>query len=228
MLKLEKGLEGIYIVVREREKFFSSLFLKALAVALLFHIIFFVVFQIQPFKMTSTFLFPPVKVQTEKSGSALVQSEHDDDIALLPPPPYAIIMGKQLPQVIENAPKNIPIPTFYSDDQILLAFAPQMVEKPQVQLIISGELSTLNWILPEFLQQKIEVPINQDPLFVKYRIVLDENLREIFWFEKIQSSGSTLVDQSTEQLLLDLHFEGQSPFNPSGVIDFIIYQGRNS
>jgi hypothetical protein len=228
MLKLEKGLEGIYIKVREKDKFFNSLLLKALAAALLFHILFFVVFQIQPFKMSSSFLFPPVMVQTDQNGSTLIQKEHEDEISLLPPPPYAIDYPKQLPQGLQERPQIKGIPPFNSEDQILLTFTPATIERPKVQLSISGEPSTLQWLLPDALKQKIEVPINKDPLFVKFLVLLDENRGEVFWYDKIQGSGSSSVDKTAEEVLLNLHFHGEASLNMSGIIDFAIYSEENS
>jgi hypothetical protein len=227
MLKLEKNLEEIEITFREKEKFFNSLFLKALGAAAAFHIIFFLVFQIQPFKMISSFSFPPVKVHTELASEAVIQLEEEEKIAMLPPPPYSIMQPKkELPQ-IPTTPKTPSIPPV-STPSILLASKPtQRVEVPEVQIFVSGDLANREWSEPE---KKIQVPIGTDPLFVKYKVQADENTGEIFWFELVQDSGSDKVNHYTEQILLGLHFatDGYSLNDLTGTIDFVIYSEEQS
>ena len=94
MLKLEKSSnsDSITIRIREKEHFFNSLFLKALAIALLFHFSALILFQVTPFSLTSTFVFPPVQVQShlEKKGiSTLVVDPVVEE--KVPPPPFSII-----------------------------------------------------------------------------------------------------------------------------------------
>lgn len=223
MLKLEKGSDDIHIRIREKERFFNSLFLKALAAALLFHVLFFVVFQIRPFKMNSTFLFPPVKVQTEKPSHIAIQKELNDEIALLPPPPYAILYPQENFKGLKEDPKRVSLPDFQAENELLIAFQPQKVDKPKIQLFLSGNIATLNWIFPKTIDEKIAVFPHMDPLFVKYQILVDHEQGIIYWYEKIQSSGSPIIDQETEQVLLDMRTEGMIPFHLSGTIDFAIF-----
>lgn len=223
MLKLEKNSAEIHISFREKEKFFNSLFLKALAAALFFHFIFLLVFQIQPFKTDSTFLFPPVKVETEFASEAILQKE-DEELAMLTPPPYGLISVKKTPQdlMLHSSMESLP-ELISAESMILTSLSPPTVEVPKVQIFVSGDLANQAWTLPGKIE-KAHVALDADPLFVKYRVQADENKGEIFWFELLKSSGSVFVDRQAEKMLLHLQFNpGKDLANLNGVIDFVIY-----
>lgn len=66
MLKLEKiGYREIHVGIRDKERVFNPIFLKALGIALVLHLGAFILFQIPPFITTSDSILPPAFVESD-------------------------------------------------------------------------------------------------------------------------------------------------------------------
>lgn len=235
MLKLEKKsrLSNVTIRMRERERFFEPRLLKALTIALLLHCGALVLFQVTPFSFTSTFVFPPVHVQSDstmKGVVALVSDIVEKEEILSPPLSFVPPLDW-----ISFLPESVLTPSYAFDSEGLESLekhiwpkwdAPLSVklEEPRVQLAISGPLGELSMVTSDPLLEKMQPISSHDfAAYVTYRVMLDEYTGEIFWYERLESSSELAINQLTEKILLGLRFfpaKSQEPI--TGILNFIV------
>ncbi|CAF24273.1 hypothetical protein [Candidatus Protochlamydia amoebophila] len=234
MLKLEKCAKSCHITIslRHRDTFFSPLLIKALVFALSIHFVAILLFHIKPFKITSTFLYPPIQVEAEPSfeiSSPFLLLQEDESIQYLTPP-----------TPIDNLSYFFPVSHFQNQTQLqLIDFAsieekywpiyspPLTIEKPAITLYVSGDLSAYP-LLNSDPRLESKILLNnpaKDPYYINYKVKLDGKTGVIFWYERVQSSGVVEKDFLTEQILLNTKFKSISTtFVPvSGWLNFVIY-----
>lgn len=245
MLKLEKDTRRSHITVslRAREPFFNSILLKALSFAIILHLGALFLFHIRPFKLMSSFLFPPVQVQTNHEllpspSLSLIPAEESKEKNFLIPPLPTTGLPPSLPLSLsfssnENLAASSLTHSLFSDlehDQWPLTqpeYQKIALHKPAVSLISSGDLAQLPIIESDpRLENTVQLKTpGQDPFFVTYHVRVDEKSGTIFWYERTQPSGLAEIDGLTEEMLLNLRFDtakALAPF-PSGSIHFTVY-----
>lgn len=236
MLKLEKApnSSGLAIRMRERERLFEPRLLKALAIALILHCGALLLFQVTPFHLSSTFTFPPVKVQADapiQSVSALVISSIEEEVLMPPPlrllPTLDWISLNQestlVPSVVFNphALESLEERIWPKWEEEPLALK---LEEPRIQLTIAGDLAELPLVTTDpLLNEMIPIALSGSPISVAYQVQLDEKTGEIFWYERIESSAMTTIDQLTEKILLNLRFTPPDNHEPvTGILIFVV------
>lgn len=238
MLKLEKTshFSGLRVRLRERERFFEPRLLKALAMALIFHSGALLLFHVAPFDLSSTFRFPPVQVnsildqQQGISVTALVHPEENEEILS---PPFSIIPALDWNFFSQNSTlistPHLDTYTFQSLEEHLWPkwYEPLSLrlEEPYIQLIISGDLADLSLIASDpLLNQMQPFSPSLSPVYVTYQVQMDEKTGELFWYERIESSGIEAVDRKTEKILKNLRFAIREPLElVSGSLNFIVF-----
>ena len=236
MLKLEKAskLSNVTIRMRERERFFEPRLLKALTIALLLHCGAFVMFHVTPFSFTSTFVFPPVLVQSDstiKGVVALVSDQIEKEELLYPPLPFI----PPLEWISSFLPESILIPSYAFDSEGLESLEKQLwpkweaplslkLEEPRIQLNISGPLAELSMVASDPLLEQMQPISSHDfAAYVTYQVLLDDYTGEIFWHERIESSIEPAINQLTEKILLNLRFSSQKTGESvAGFLNFLV------
>lgn len=237
MLRLEKtsNLSNIAIRMRERERFFEPPLLKALAIALILHSTALILFHVTPFSFTSTFTFPPVHVQSDspvKGVSAFVSHHIEEEEGV--PPPISLIPTLDW---ISFFPESTIAPSTSLDLQALQSLEKGVwpkweeplllkLEEPHIRLTISGDLATIPLIVSDPLLNEMQ-PLSPriSPVYVTYKVQLDEKTGGIFWYERLESSTAAAMNQVTEKILLNLRFA--PPENHEsilGVLSFVILE----
>lgn len=238
MLKLEKSLRStnITITLREKEKILNPLFLKALFCAILLHSTALLLFQVQPFALGSNFIYPPVQVNSEREPLLMAPSlfvGELEEINFFPapskmagiPPSHLLIPSSLLEQILDLDP--IPFPSFEALEQRYWPMSPSPpVEKPAIRVFISGELADHPIVNKDSRFEKTILLESGDiePYYVSYLVKAEEKSGAIFWYRRINASGSEEADAFTEKLLLDSKF--QAPFSApilSGWLHFVVY-----
>lgn len=218
MLKLEKtsNSSGLAISLRERDGFFEPRLLKALAIALFFHVAALILFHATPFYFSSNFTFPPIQVQTDSpvqgiSAHAALDREEEE----FSPPPLSFVPDLDW---ISFSQTSSLIPSLSLDihafQQMEEKIRPQWqeplalkLEEPRIQLAISGDLAHLSLIASDpLLQQMQPMAADRIPTFITYQVQLDQRTGELFWYDRIESSDDPAINQLTEKILLKLRF----------------------
>jgi hypothetical protein len=229
MLKLEKCAKSCHITIclRQREPFFTPLLIKALLFTLLFHLTAIILFHIEPFKLKTSFLHPPIAVRSDPifqvSAPLLFLKEEDTHYS---PPPLIIQNIPFSPQIdLTSTPNliNFPLGQLYHP-----TFSPLTtnIQKPAIALYVSGDLAQYP-LLNSDARLKAQMTLSrpdQDPYYVSYKVRLDEQ-GKIFWYERTQSSGSKEKDLLSEEILLNTKFQlpNLSFLDLAGWLNFIIY-----
>lgn len=222
MLKLEKtsSSSGITLRLRERERFFNSQLMKALAIALFLHVGAFTLFQVIPFKFSSTFLFSPVHVHSESTlqgvTSAIVTASIQEEEDFLAPPLQLIPSIEWTLPTIESPLTPLvalDLQAFQPLEEHLWPIwqqpLPLALDEPLIQLTISGDLAERTLVSTDPLlsqRQPLALP-PEEAVYVVYRVQMDERTGELFWYERTQASGRAEIDEMTESIVRNLRFE---------------------
>lgn len=238
MLKLEKSsqLQGVTVRLREREHFFEPRLLKALALALFLHLGGLLLIHVTPFSFTSSFVFPPVKVNSERSvrGISAIATSHSDLLEEdLPPPAISLIPPLEIaykPQESSLPPSLAPLDplSFHSlEERLWPTWESPLtlpLEEPRIRMKISGDLADHRLLAADPLLKEMQ-PISKksNPAYVSYNVQIDEVTGEPFWVERIEASGIKSVDQLTEKMLFNLRFvPDPSLLTVTGNVHFVI------
>ena len=203
--------------------------LKLCSFALVLHLGVLLLFHVSPFKLASTFTFPPIQVQSEQSLqgiSALISSEPYDQEDELPPPPFYFrppaldwISVSTNPSITPSASLN-PDALLRIEERTWPIWHEPLslhLEEPLARLAISGDLAERLLIDTDPLLSKMQ-PISSLPssyAHVTYEVQMDERTGKLFWYERTQSSGDSAIDRLTEKILLNIRFD------PSGTREFV-------
>lgn len=218
MLKLEKTSHSSFptLRMRERERFFEPRLLKALLIALFLHVSALVLFHVTPFHFSSTFIFPPIRVQTDwppHSVSVLTTPRQEEEVLF--PPSVALIPALDW---ISSSQESTLMPSLnldpYAFQDIEKQVWPQwqeplslQLEEPRIQLTISGDLAQHSLVATDSLLQQMQpLSWNEPHTYVTYQVLLDNTTGELFWYERIDSHAETVIYQLTEKILLNLRF----------------------
>jgi hypothetical protein len=234
MLKLEKSREsGIAIRLRPKERFFEPTLIKAFALALFLHLGGLALFHIAPFSMSSSFLFPPIHVQSQinrpASATTLHSIEQTGDSFMLPP--LALIpltdLGEEI-NLSDLAPFHSFDPKAYQELEETLwplwesPFSIPM-EGPKIMVTISGDLARFPLIKKDPILDELH-PIGEPLHSISYRVKMDKETGELFWFERENSSGKKEIDRLTENILSHFIFGTDGHFDAiDGSLDFILF-----
>lgn len=238
MLKLEKtsSSSGITLRLRERERFFDSQLIKALAIALFLHVSAFTIFQAIPFKISSTFLFPPVHVHSESALqgtiSAIVTASIQEDEDFLVPPLHLIPPIEWSPPTIESPLTPVAalnLQAFQPLEEHLWPIwqqpLPLDLDEPLIQLTVSGDLAKRTLIATDPLlsqRRRLALP-PEEALYVEYQVQMDEKTGELFWYERTQTSGQAKIDEITESIVRNLKFESNHSWEDiTGTLHFAV------
>lgn len=237
MLKLEKSsrLSGITVRLREREGFFEPRLLKALALALFLHVGGLALFQVTPFSFTSSYIFPPVKVQSDHlshSISAVASSNPEWVDEELAPPSFSLVPPLEIAYL---PPESTLLPAVAFDPHAFRPLEEHLwpawdspltleLEEPRIRLSISGELAKHSLAATDpLLNQMQSIHKTSTPVYAAYSVQMDETTGELFWVERVQSSGIREIDQLTEKILFNLRFTpDQSREQVIGNIHFVV------
>ncbi|CUI17706.1 putative membrane protein [Candidatus Protochlamydia naegleriophila] len=240
MLKLEKCIHSyrINVCIREKDTFFTPLLVKSLAFALTLHLVAVVIFHIQPFKLTTSFLYPPVQVETENKPflamPLFVMQAPAEEISFSPPPSSIESLYSPLlhpPSSSEQllALTPIPSPSFLALEQrhwpIAAPSLAPVIERAAIRLFTSGDLASHSLISQDpRLGKSVLLAYTQEPAYITYQVRLDES-GTVFWYDRIQSSASKEANNLTEQILLDAKFlPSKPPAHASGWLHFVVYE----
>lgn len=241
MLKLEKVPKSSTLTLRfrDREVFFDSQLLKAMGIALFLHTAGWVLFQVSPFTLSSTFVFPPVEVQSDQPlpGALAVVTTHLRNDEELPPPPLNLMPRMDW---AASTPISLLMPEIALNTDALQTLEERnwpawhspiaaVLEEPKVRLSTSGDLAHYAVIAAD-PSLEIKVPFKADSdayAYVSYEVLLDERRGELFWYERIQSSGIDAVDRLTEKILLNMRYAVQrSEGAVGGILNFTVFIGN--
>ena len=239
MLKLERtsNPSGLILRLREKETFWEPRLVKALLFALVLHLGILLLFHVSPFKLASTFTFPPIQVQSEQSLqgiSALVSSEPYDQEEELPPPPFYFrpppldwISFSTKPSITSSALLN-PDALRHIEERVWPILHEPLslpLEEPLIRLAISGDLAERPLIDtdPLLSEMKLISSLTSSYVHVAYEVQMDERTGRLFWYERTQSSGDSAIDRLTEKILLNIRFDPSGPREfITGTLHFII------
>ena len=243
MLKLEKTSQqsGLTVRLRERERFFEPRLLKALAIALILHSGALVLFQVTPFFLASTFVFPPIEVQSDhplQGVSVLASPFLDENEELFPPLTLIPTMDWAF-----FSQESILNPSATLDANALQSLEERLwpkwqeplslkLEEPRIQLVISGDLADLSLVADDPLLNEM-VPLSSashfPPAYVAYQVQWDDKTGELFWYERFESSGVAAIDRLTEKILLNLRFSPTEASNElvTGTLNFAVLASEN-
>ncbi len=222
MLKLEKlsNALGLTLRLRERENFFNPQLLKALAIALFLHLGGLLLFHVSPFQFSSSFVFPPIQVQSDHALSHAISTKitlnaPEQEEFPFPPlrllPPAIDWIHMPLESSLEpSLALNLNTLQYREENVWPIWHSPLSIplEEPLIQLTIAGDLA-------EYPLQSSDPKLNQmhrlsedSPLYheVIFQVQLDGRKGEIFWYERVHSSGNKKMDRLAEQMLLSLRF----------------------
>ena len=239
MLKLERtsNPSGLILRLREKETFWEPRLVKALLFALVLHLVVLLLFHVSPFKLASTFTFPPIQVQSEQSLqgiSALVSSGPFDQDEEIPPPPFYFrhppldwISFSTNPSITPAASLN-PDALLHIEERAWPIWHEPLtllLEEPLVRLAIAGDLAERLLIDTDPLLSKMQ-PISTLPASyarAAYEVQMDERTGKLFWYERTQSSGDSAIDRLTEKILLNIRFDPGVPREfVTGTLNFVV------
>jgi hypothetical protein len=212
MLRIEKNAQHVKICVKEQDKFWSPTLLTALGLAFGIHLCAFLLFQIQAFKLTSTFIFSPLDVQMQESAPnssllTVLESEvHTEEFPWLSfynPAPPQVPTSLLQNEALENVPHLI------SSLAILPHVSSAAIYKP-LQIVLKGHLME---------RQIVSFPLIEDKLVregtmhtMGYRVQIDPESGLVIWYDQIHSSSQSTIDRIAEDILLNLQFVTGDPF----------------
>lgn len=234
MLKLERTVNSaqLAIQVREREPFFHPLLLQALAYALILHFGALLLFHVTPFSASSSFLYPPVHVQSDTPHldvAAAIPEEWSKDF--IPPPPLPSLPFMDWNSFLSD---SLLTPSKTWEPESLRGVEKQIwpewetplsmvFQEPRIRLSISGELAEVPLIQGSPLLDELQpISSHPDPAYVSFQVLMNERTGEIFWFERTESSKQQAINQQAEKIVLDLRFTPHPSRHESvqGVLDF--------
>jgi hypothetical protein len=241
MLKLEKTSQhsGLTVRLREQQGFFEPRLLKALAIALVLHCGALFFFHVIPFAISTTFIFPPVEVHSDHplEGVTTFATSYLEDNEELLPPPVSIMTGLdwfliQQPSILEPSPTLDPLALQSLEEKLWPKWQDPLflkLEEPSIRLVISGELAHLPLIATDpLLNQMQPLSSTSSPAYVTYQVQLDEKTGELFWYDRLESSGLATIDHLTEKILLNLRFSNpESNERLQGTLNFVVLNSEN-
>lgn len=239
MLKLEKSKDrDIAIRLKEQDRFFTKMLWKALGLALAFHLSAILFFHIQPFKLTSSFIFPPINVQSLPMWDSHATLESEQQIEPLDDLSTAPQIGIEFPHVPEMLQESTNKFTVLSEGSIPSFSVLERSALPiqisssidtfynPISIYISGNIAQrplINKIDSIFTKEKWMKQGDLHYYAIKYLVQLDPESGEIFWYDRKKSSGLNELDRWSEEKLLTLKFLPNSNFEHLvGEVDFFV------
>lgn len=222
MLKLEKlsNALGITLSFREHESFFNPQLLKALAIALFLHLGGLVLFHVSPFQFSSSFVFPPIQVQSDHTSPHTISARTTLDLPEQKEFPFPPL--RFLPPAIDwiNMPLESSLEPSLALNLNTLQYREEKIwpiwhsplspplEEPLIQLTIAGDLATYPLQSYDLKLDQTHHLSQDSPLYheVTFHVQLDARKGELFWYERLHSSGNKKIDYLAEQMLLSLRF----------------------
>jgi hypothetical protein len=217
MLKFEKlSRNEIGVRLYKRERIFSPLFLKALAIALALHLVGLFCFQIKAFKISNQTPHAPVSVAADAASGNLALLE-----SLNPRMRYRLEPRSSLPQLPEPPPLNLLGKIEYSNEQhlqlsspfaeleeALTRPAPRLFPKtstPAIEISTAGALAGLKFLEDgSAVVQQLAITVQS---VAKYAIQVEGKTGQVIWQEKLQSTSEAALDKLAEQILATMRFQ---------------------
>lgn len=234
MLKLEKSRDsGIAIRLRPKERFFEPTLIKAFALALLLHLGGLALFHIAPFSMSSSFLFPPIQVQSQvnRAISAITyhSNEHAENSFILPPLPLIPSLDLETSAPLSFLASSHPFnPEAYRElEETVWPLWEEPfsipLQGPKMMVTIGGDLALYPLIKKDPILEELH-PIREPLHRISYRVKMDKETGELFWFERDHSSGVKEIDRLTENILSHFVFATEGPFDTiDGSLHFVLF-----
>lgn len=210
--------------LRKQEPFFNQLFLQALGIAVMIHLVGFCSIQIKSFKIiNSEPERPPVIVNAsidrqENSTQVYLDSEVIRRRYPLEPKGSTPELPKMLTRqaALKSATtieKNFLVPTPFSkiEEQYVLPVSFSLTQKvlSPIDIHISGPLA--NQTLIHNGTQNLKTEKIQDQLkeqrMAKFAVQTEEKTGQIFWYELIQSTENADLDRLAEQIIEKMRFQ---------------------
>jgi hypothetical protein len=247
MLKLEMHprLGSVDVILRHQDYLLTPRFLFALCVALLIHLIGFIVFQIKPyFVRDAARVYPPVEIfidfETVKEGGIETQISNERKPSYTFELPSLTPIFSPLP-IIETKDllyyQNIPLKkdSFAQlieqlvDDEFLRLDKTNPTSHPihPIDIRISGNLSRLK-IIDKGWREKdfpgIGFGKKAKSYHLSYEVKVDDRTGCIFWQQPLNALKKTHLGAYANELLKQMYFEEDSNgFITDGQIEIIFY-----
>lgn len=224
MLKLEKASRDgqISIIIRDKERFFSRPIAVAFALAILYHLLFLIIFQVAPFKLRlNQTIFPPVLVEADSIKETAIEVNVDRPKTIysgLPPRPSSQPSLPDYPYFTAERPveyikeNSSQINSFLRIEKEVyepLFFPIEKSPLPPIHIVISGFLADKK-LLSEGLKGKklpaVKSTITQTELRNTYAVLVEGRTGRIFWYEPKQQTSITAIDSFAESILHDVQF----------------------
>ena len=224
MLKLErKSRDGqVKVLVRDREYPINRTLAIAFAAALGFHLLFFILFQISPFRIAGiNTLFPPVHVEADVVTKEIVSIAMLEQFPLSIPGiafPTASHPAKQeRPEYLAVRPSVYIKETHHSNNAFSALESeiyqpeialPKRTSKRPVELFISGLLAEKKLVSPPIDAIKLPtLPNRADAhLHVVYDLVVEGSSGRVIWFEPKHQTNIPALDVLAGNIVENLEF----------------------
>lgn len=238
MLKLErKSRDGqVSVQFRDKEFIFNRTLWFALACALAYHFLFFVVFNVTPFKISVLTVFPLISVESDTlpkesaaiaSDATAITSLHGIPFpkASTPPlPAHPQFLGMIPSEYIkESNVKDSPFYFVEAGAHLPEIAIPQRKAKNPVEVLVSGLLADKfvgnGDIDKQMLAALSRMPSPQD-MRVVYNVRVEGKSGKVFWFEAKELTNNASIDALAESIVRNLAFAADaSAFETDGEIE---------
>lgn len=234
MLKLEKARSReINIVIRQREITFNKTFLTALAIALSFHFLAFLIFRIHTLfvideVLTSTFVESDVSNVSDEIFASIEENEAPKKFFFVPLETN-YFPSMPLPAIIKHKDQLTDVTAFQNpftsieDDLDSVLFKNEHPKKP-IQIYVSGHLSEITLLddgtkdLETLLQRK---KWNEDSYMVTFEVEADTQSGKIFWLSPKHVSNIPHLNRLAETIIHNMQFQPSDSILTRGFVDVI-------
>lgn len=223
MLKFERGSrdQSINIIVRDKDRFMTRSLMYAFGLAVLYHLIFILIFHISPFKLKlSQVIFPPIQVEADSVKHMAVLAHLDNQQSIssgLPPRESMIPSIQDSPGYTSRRPfeyakekyKQTPLFQRIESEVYQPTFSAYKLntrEPPPARLVISGLLSE-QVVLADGLENK-RFPSkigkgSENEWRIIYNVLVEGKSGKIFWFEPVEQTNIKAIDSLAVEILKD-------------------------
>ncbi len=229
MLKLQKSsrFEFLAISLRQQTPFWTSTLFQALGIAFSIHAAIFLLVHIAPFSFEPTFIFAPIQVESTLFAST-AEVAIEEEAAFTPP--FSVLSSFDLLYQIPQLPLS---PSCCWEEEALVAMesrswprhtdliAPQAC---RLKISTSGDLS--RYRMREPLLEAKNTPLASHDHFASYRVKVDGKEGKIFWYTLLESNGGQKINESFQNILVDLSFAIEDSAEESvieGIVDLSFF-----
>ncbi|MDP1880012.1 MAG: hypothetical protein Q8K60_03620 [Parachlamydiaceae bacterium] len=236
MLKLERIPHiGVSVRFREKESLFNSEMLRAIGLAVLFHLLMIGLFTVTPFHQDSKFIFSPIQVHLEHPilnvTSFFTDSNHEIDFL----PSHDLNKLSDSKELIHQL-FSLQAPTFDTtvpnfalleliEKRVWPIWEPTLttnLKKPPIEITLSGGIAKYPYSVSNLHLNQRDSTFSSHPISINYDVKIDSKNGKIFWFESNQPISNKIA-HFLEKIIKDLKFEiEESSIILNGKINFSV------